>query len=169
MLLVIAIFAIIVLSNAQNCLKSNGEPVAWWVIMKIPPKIGNIGFGYYDSTMKTSKFAYYDVMVDVGSTPLTKTEEQINSQNLQYVAWNDEKPNGQTSESVAHSKGLMAYSISKSQGFFITHSIPKYPAFFNGKIDPTLGPAENIYGQHLACFSLTVKELNDLAFNLLIM
>lgn len=87
MLLVIAIFAIIVLSNAQNCLKSNGEPVAWWVIMKIPPKIGNIGFGYYDSTMKTSKFAYYDVMVDVGSTPLTKTEEQINSQNLQYVAW----------------------------------------------------------------------------------
>jgi hypothetical protein len=44
--------------------------------------------------MKTGKFIYQDAKVDLGSTAHTKTIEQINTQNLHHVAWNDEKPSG---------------------------------------------------------------------------
>lgn len=79
---------------AQTCLKYTGEAVAWWVVLKVPPKIGKTGFGYYDSTMRTGKFVYYDIKVDIGNTALTKTLELINSGALEHVAWNDEKPTG---------------------------------------------------------------------------
>jgi hypothetical protein len=74
---------------AQSCLKADGEAVTWWVILKVPQKTGRIGYGYYDSKMKTGHFIYYDAKVDVGITPLTKTTEQINTKNLDHVAWND--------------------------------------------------------------------------------
>ncbi len=41
--------------------------------MKVPPKIGRTGFGYYDSTMKGGKFIYSDKKIDIGATALTKT------------------------------------------------------------------------------------------------
>jgi len=58
---------------SQSCVKYTGESVSWWVVMKVPPKIGKTGFGYYDSTMRSGKFNYYDIKVDIGSTALTKT------------------------------------------------------------------------------------------------
>ena len=85
----IFLLALSCLAFAQTCLKATGEPVQWWVILKVPPKIGKLGYGYYDSTMKTGKFVYYDAKVDLGTTAHTRTIEQINSQNLQRVAWND--------------------------------------------------------------------------------
>lgn len=89
MLKCILLLSLICTLLAQSCLKANGEAVAWWVILKVPPKIGRIGYGYYDSTMKTSRFIYYDAKVDVGATAHTKTIDQINTQNLHHVAWND--------------------------------------------------------------------------------
>lgn len=140
----------------------------WWVALKVPPKIGKTGFGYYDSTMSGGKFVYYDKKIDIGSTALTRTIDEINAQNLEHVAWNDEKPTGETSSSSAHSKGFMAFSITASKGIFISHSIPKYPAFVNLKIVPSIAPGENVYGQHLICLSLTLRELEIIAANLLI-
>ena len=58
--------------------------------------------------MRTGKFIYYDSKVDAGATALTKTLELINNNNLEHVAWNDEKPSGETSSTYAHSKGLIA-------------------------------------------------------------
>ena len=45
------------------------------------------------------------------------------------MAWNDEHPNGSTTSSKAHSKGVIAYNASINQGFYFVHSLPKYPAF----------------------------------------
>jgi len=157
MRILVAFLALACVALGQTCVKATGEAVQWWVIFKVPPKIGKTGYGYYDSTMKTGKFIYSDAKVDLGTTPLTKTFDQINSQNLQHVAWNDEKPSGETSSSSAHAKGLIAYSLSTSKGFFLDHSIPKYPEFANGKVNPVIGASQNVYGQHLACFSLTLK------------
>jgi hypothetical protein len=107
--------------------------------------------------MKTGKFIYHDVKVDLGNTPLTKTLNLINSNILDHVAWNDEKPSGETSSSNAHSKGLFGFSLTASKGFFISHSLPKYPAFIGDKINITIANGENIYGQDIACFSLSLK------------
>jgi hypothetical protein len=79
---------------SQTCIGQSGSPVEWWVALKVPPKIGKTGFGYYDSTMRTGKFVYHDAKIDVGVTALTKTIEALNSQNYEQVAWNDEKPSG---------------------------------------------------------------------------
>lgn len=79
---------------AQACLKDNGEVVKWWVILKVPPKLGIITYAYYDSTMTSATFINNNRKVDEGATPLTKTIQQINDLNLQHVAWNDEKPSG---------------------------------------------------------------------------
>jgi len=154
--------------NGQTCLKSTGEGVEWWVILKVPPKIGKVGYGYYDSKMRTGKFIYYDSKVDAGATALTKTLELINNNNLEHVAWNDEKPSGETSSTYAHSKGLIAYSLQAAKGFLISHSIPKYPMFSGGKVNPVIAASENVYGQDIACFSMNVKELDDLVNRLLI-
>lgn len=67
---------------AQGCLNHVGTPVDWWVILKVPPKIGTSGFGYYDSTFKSATFQYIPNYVDQGSSALTLTMYQINELNL---------------------------------------------------------------------------------------
>lgn len=66
----------------QACLNHQGTEVDWWVIMKVPPKIGKSGFGYYDSTYKSGNFQYIPDHVDEGATALTMTLHQINSFSL---------------------------------------------------------------------------------------
>lgn len=70
----------------------------------------------------------------MASSPLTNTIEAFNRDNYSRVAWNDEKPSGQVSSSAAHSKGFIGFSEVSNKGFFVSHSIPKYPGFVEGKI-----------------------------------
>jgi len=76
------LFLFIVLTNSQGCLNHVGSPVDWWVILKVPPKIGKSGFGYYDSTYKSGVFSYIPDHVDEGASGLTMTLHQINSLSL---------------------------------------------------------------------------------------
>ncbi len=130
LLLTIGMFLLLQGGQTSYCLNSMGQPVSWWVILKVPPRIGKSGYGYYDSTMKSGEFIYLNNSVDLQISPLTQTLAVINQANLERVAWNDEKPNNQTSSTKAHSKGLIAYGRATGRGFYIVHSIPKYPAFF---------------------------------------
>lgn len=76
---------------------------------------------------------------------------------LQHIAWNDQKPTGEVSSTSAHAKGVIGLSQPAQKGFYLTHSIPKYPAFQSGVILPDIADSQNIYGQNLACYSLTLK------------
>lgn len=144
---------------AQSCLGQDGQPVGWWVLLKVPPRINATGYGYYDSRMASPQFLVYDADPDAPDAPLGATLLLINQMGLQHVAWNDEKPGGSTSSTSAHSKGVIAYDLQKGRGFFLSHSVPKYPAFADGQVDPTIAASEQIYGQHLACFTLLLAEL----------
>ena len=53
------IILLIACGQGQTCIGQSGQPVAWWVVLKVPPKTGHSGYGYYDSTMKTGTFLYY--------------------------------------------------------------------------------------------------------------
>ena len=55
------------------------------------------------------------------------------------VAWNDEKPSGKVSSTSAHSKGMMGLDMTLRNGFFLSHSIPKYPDFKDGQVVPLIG------------------------------
>lgn len=66
-------------ANADNCVNHLGLNVDWWVILKVPPKIGRSGFGYYDSTYRSGVFAYVPDHVDEGATALTMTMHRVNN------------------------------------------------------------------------------------------
>ncbi len=52
----ILIITLINISHNLSCLNPLGQPVSWWVILKVPPTIGNSGYAYYDSNSKSSVF-----------------------------------------------------------------------------------------------------------------
>ena len=103
--------------------------MSWWVVFKVPPTLGTNSYGYYDSSMTSAEFEYHTTLLDFDRSALTNTFDAFNAGNYSRVAWNDEKPNGQTSSSGAHSKGFIGLDIKNKTGFFFSHSIPKYPDF----------------------------------------
>lgn len=96
------------------------------------------GFGYIDSTYAAPSFVVHPEAADSAGTPMTRTLSQINTLKLESVAWNDEQPNGNTSSTKAHSKGVIAYYQKTSKGFLIVHSIPKFPAFTGFTVNTTI-------------------------------
>jgi deoxyribonuclease II len=64
------------------------------------------------------------------------------------LMWNDENPNGTTSETVAHAKGLLYFD--SSSGMYIIHSVPKFPPAESYDY-PSSG---HVYGQSFMCLSL---------------
>ena len=80
--------------------------------------------------------------------------------------WNDEIPDGGTSSSKAHSKGVMGYS--SEAGFLLRHSTPRFPPHkrtgYHG-----LPENEHIYGQTYLCTSVSLSELNRIAGQYLVM
>lgn len=125
------------LASSQSCLDINGNPVTWWAKLIYPGSVPG-GFGYFDSTFSAPSFVQYQQSVDSTGTPLYNTLNQINTMNLQTTAWNDEMPNGTTSSTKAHSKGVLAYNQQSMLGFFLCHSIPQYPAFIGFNINITI-------------------------------
>lgn len=157
---------LLVSAHADQCLNPNGTAVNWWVQMVFPGAVTG-GFGYIDSTYAAPSFVVHAEAADSANTPMTRTLSQINTMKLEAVAWNDEQPNGNTSSSKAHSKGVIAYYQKTSKGFFIVHSIPKFPAFTGWTVNTTIDSSETIYGQHVFCLSIDNVTVYDLITKIL--
>jgi deoxyribonuclease-2 len=76
---------------------------------------------------------------------------QIYSRNSSdgVLFWNDENPDGTTSEVVAHAKGLLYFEGSPS-GMYLVHSVPKFPP----PDHYAYPPSGHTYGQSFLCVSL---------------
>ena len=73
-----------------------------------------------------------------------------------YAMYNDEDPNGTDDSDRAHSKGVVSYD--SSSGFWLVHSVPKYPPYPNSSYSyPSSGTT---YGQSMLCMSLTLDGIN---------
>jgi hypothetical protein len=59
--------------KAQFCFNAVGEPVSWWVVLKVPPAIKNSGYGYYDSNTRSGEFAFINKTIDLDVSALTQT------------------------------------------------------------------------------------------------
>lgn len=83
-LVILTVLLLVAISNVQSqgCLNPDGEPVSWWVILKVPPMIGNSGYGYYDSNSKNGQFQIINSKVDAEGSPLIRTFELINRETL---------------------------------------------------------------------------------------
>lgn len=133
-------------------------------------KIGEVGTGvdymYLDSSMESwlmSKF-----MVNTTEGAIGKTLSQLysgqafKSNSSAYAIYNDAPPPSNFSLKCGHTKGMMLFD--RSQGFWLSHTIPHFPSFpENGYIYPDSG---KVNGQTALCvtykyeqFLLIVKQL----------
>lgn len=73
-----------------------------------------------------------------------------------YVMYNDQPPQGATSSSKGHTKGVVV--ANQSGGFWLIHSVPHFPFNQSEYVYPETGTH---YGQSLLCISLNLEQLNN--------
>eukprot|EP01084_Bolivina_argentea_P082487 149359_1 len=161
-------------SQSQFQCKSNinDDDVDWWFLYKLPGKkdckVGPNRFIYYDSTMGAIKppFDTYPLKPyseqeepKYGSAmefTLQQIYEQKHDPNYVWLAYSDQPPpKKRSSDSVAHSKGVLAYDTSDKSGFWIVHSQPAFPSFKDDRytFTKTSGGPSPKYAQQFMCIS----------------
>jgi deoxyribonuclease-2 len=115
---------------------------------------------------KDSKLAKASGSLDSDSSPVSKTLNQLykSHSSLTYAFWNDEHSDGKKINSpYAHAKGIVAFD--GKSGFWITHSLPKFPGTTK-QGNPSYDGAATTYGQHFFCITIdkaALSNLNELA------
>ena len=76
--------------------------------------------------------------------------------------YNDEHPEGNTSFTMGHTKGVIAYA--DKTGFWLVHSVPKYPPYpETGQYGyPSTGEK---FGQSFLCISIDTSKTAELIAN----
>lgn len=148
-----------------SCIGDSGESVDIWVGFKEP---SGSKYLYYDgSTLSPSKHSMNSTTVGA----LANTLGQLWLKDTEYLIYNDEPvPNSknylnneQYNFTVGHTKGIWAWN-DVNEGFLLLHSIPLFP------LGPSQTPKYNalgsnayMYGQNVACFTVSADTLNALA------
>jgi deoxyribonuclease-2 len=144
------------------CMDDNGKPVDSWFMAKAPAGTQSI---YYDQAHAGFITPTHDLNSTTGG-PLANTLNQVwADSSTEFIMFNDEPPVGTTEMATAgHTKGVWAWSLASKSAFILQHSVPKFP--LGPGSTPTykgLGGNARIYGQHFACFSLSLDDLVSLA------
>ena len=56
MLRIVLLALILASASLQECRNKYGKVVEWWIVLKVPPKIGSHDYGYFDSMQQTADF-----------------------------------------------------------------------------------------------------------------
>ncbi|MER8810371.1 deoxyribonuclease II family protein [Mesorhizobium australicum] len=149
-------------------LDETGTPVDWWFIYKVP-KLTSDGFtlaatGY--------EYAYYDApSAKVVQSPNTLDRDEgalrltldalfaAPADTTGWILYNDEIPEGATSSSLGHTKGVIGFDLATDTAFWLLHSWPKYALPQSGPI----GMPTPLYGQTFLCVALNLESARALA------
>jgi len=146
---------------ALTCLDVTGNPVDYWAIIKYPGGIGGLKYLYWDSNLKAAKFKEIKTAVDDPKTsPLMLTLAQVYAQakTISYAMYSDQTPDG-VSHGAAHSKGVIALSPRANAGFWLTHSLPKFP----NAVADGLGPLPSkTFAQDFFCMAINSTAFTTL-------
>ncbi|XP_026179268.1 deoxyribonuclease-2-beta [Mastacembelus armatus] len=160
---VIMFFCCTVSSADISCRNEADEPVDWFIIYKLPRyKVGVVGSGveymYLDSTVghwQMSKF-----MVNTSQGAIANTLNQLymgkayKSNSSVYALYNDAPPVLDYIQGYGHTKGVLLFD--RSQGFWLSHSIPHFPSFpERGYFYPSSG---KVNGQTALCVSYQYEQ-----------
>jgi len=156
-----------------KCLDNNGNPVDWFVLVKLPKlessSVETIhdGVGQLYMDVNNQQWTLLKQGIDAQSQhAVYNTLQQIysakKSQDMAYLMYNDESPDGKTSYSYGHTKGDMCFD--KSSGFWLVHSVPKFPPpAKDGYSYPDSG---HTYGQTFLCVTYPYQQLNAIGLQL---
>ncbi|CAF0975520.1 unnamed protein product [Adineta steineri] len=153
-------------SSLPPCVCRNhlNEPVDWFIIYKLPrlshsvdPNVANgTGYIYLDSSSSLDKWRFSSESIDTPSSltgltlgPLYKFKE------YSFLFYNDQPPNIPISLVFGHSKGVVAFDDSTQTGFWLVHSVPRFPPpIVQGYGYPDSG---RVFGQTMLCMTLNTS------------
>eukprot|EP00501_MAST-03F_sp_TOSAG23-6_P002326 GSMAST32.ASY1.ANO1.2428.1 assembled CDS len=149
-----------------GCLSDTNSPVDWWIILKHPES-----YNYSYSDVNNSSLLVSKHTLDKEEGALGMTLQQIytdtSNENISvgYALWNNQEPNGKNHGSPkAHAKGALGFN--SVGGFWLTHSLPKFPNYIKDSFKPSWDLTSNTYGQSFLCISLTPSGIEDVAQSL---
>jgi deoxyribonuclease-2 len=174
-LLLLAVTLCVSHVSGQWCLDEDGQPIDWYIIVKVPrlsdssdPGVST-GTAYLYADAKSyltpsqfwsnSTHQITDTDSAAGRTLQQIYDNASKTSTNGYVMYNDETPSGTTSETYGHSKGMLAWSASSA--FWLIHSVPKYadsPDNVSEYVYPSTGEE---YGQTMLCLSLDIANIDQ--------
>jgi len=114
-----------------------------WMLSKHPGRTG-----YHFNTK------YYPSSVDSSPSPLHTTISSIyTSSKISYILYNDHPPEESEQGHRAHSKGVLAFD--DHHGFWIIHSIPRFP-------NKDIILYDYTFGQSALCISFNIEDLDSI-------
>lgn len=162
-----------------DCLNPAGQPVAWWVLLKLPNTLDD--YIYRDATSAActdTPSCWGPLLHDLNDPergPLSHTLQQIYKvQNAvpppSFLMYNDDtsqSTGSETHSAHAHAKGVVA--TTDQGGFWLVHSVPRFPREQAGK-EPYAGLTKNgrNNAQSFLCISLGVEQMKDVASQLVV-
>jgi deoxyribonuclease-2 len=144
------------------CKNDAGKAVDSWFMVKAPKGTESL---YYDATTNGFVTPVHDMNSTTKGALATTLQQLWSEQTTNYLIFNDE-PAGSTfvNFTVGHTKGVWAWNVAEDSAIILQHSVPLFPL---GPSQVTnykgLGGNAWMYGQHLACFTLSVADLATLA------
>ncbi|XP_050933204.1 deoxyribonuclease-2-beta [Lates calcarifer] len=151
-----------------SCRNEAGEPVDWFIIYKLPRyKIGEVGSGvdymYLDSSVENWQMSKF--MVNTSQGAIANTLNQLymgkayKSNSSVYALYNDAPPILDYVQGYGHTKGVLLFD--RSQGFWLSHSIPHFPSFpERGYLYPSSG---KVNGQTALCVTYQYEQFLRIA------
>ncbi|KAK1165398.1 deoxyribonuclease-2-beta [Acipenser oxyrinchus oxyrinchus] len=155
-----------------SCRNEAGDPVDWFVIYKLPQyKINEMGSGldymYLDPSVEDWQLSKF--LVNTSQGALGETLGQLyqahkhQSNTTGYLMYNDDPPSLDYQKGHGHTKGALHFN--KDQGFWLSHSIPRFPPF------PERGygwpPTGKQNGQTALCVTYKYSQFTEIAEQLL--
>ncbi|XP_050537440.1 cell-death-related nuclease 7 isoform X2 [Daktulosphaira vitifoliae] len=84
---------------------------------------------------------------------------KMQNDTLMWLVYNDEPTNGPTSEILGHTKGIVVGN--KDSGYWLVHSVPKFPQLPYQNNSYTYPKTGIRYGQSFLCLSMQPQDLNN--------
>lgn len=153
------------------CRDNDGNAVDWYYASKLPRNETDpnpdIAYGDAYTFMLSSQPGLYDwtlstIGADSEQSMMGRTLSPIytdsRSPDLVFVLYNDEDPDGNTSFTKGHSKGVLA--ADQDGGFWMVQNVPKYPGWADGPY--TYPSSGHMYGQGFLCFTINVDQVDKI-------
>ncbi|XP_067892726.1 deoxyribonuclease-2-beta [Heterodontus francisci] len=156
-----------------SCRDEADRPVDWFVIYKLPKHEVHHAFGtglkYMYLDPSTADWQQSKHLVNTTESAVGRTLQQLYStyrsevNDRAYFIYNDGAPSLPYEMNHGHTKGVLLFD--KTQGFWLIHSVPRFPPFpERGYSWPSSGKKN---GQTLFCFTYKYSQVTEIGKQLL--
>jgi deoxyribonuclease II len=157
--------------GAVQCLNEQGNPVDWWVMLKLPKTSSSSspavrqGQAYVYLDADSQQFQFPDRALNASlHASLASTIAQVDQGATNLVGslkYNDQWPDNSKHDSYGHTKGVVGFD--SRTGFWLIHSVPRYPP-----TPYTYPDYAAKFGQSFLCVSYTLENINEIGAGLLL-